>query len=353
MRVGGRARPPGAAHAAQSASPSGARAARMERFALPGCACTCALAFLAAGASAAEPWPARALRFIMAAPAGSSIDVLGRVLAERLKEALGQPLVVENLAGAGGTLAMHAVARAAPDGHTLGIGFNGPLAFAPFLYTRLGYDPARDLQAVVTTTSQPNVLAVAAALPVHSVAELIAHARARPGQLNYASVGAGSSSHLSMELMRAMAGIELVHVPYNGSPPAINALASGDAQLLLAVPTAIAPLAQAGKVRMLAVSSATRWALMPELPAIAQSGLPRFEAYAWNGVVVPTGTPRERVERLNRVIDVALRDPAVKVRLNAAGLEPVGGTPEAFSALMRAEAAKWGPIIRRTGARVD
>ena len=312
-----------------------------------------AVASFTACAAAAQPWPAKPLRMIVAAPAGSSLDVLARLLAEPLKAALEQPLVVENLAGAGGTLAMTAVARASPDAHTLGLGFNGPLAFAPFLYSRLPYDPHKDLQAVVLTTSQPNVLAIAATLPVHSVTDLIAYARARPGKLNYASVGAGSSSHLCMELMRSMAGLDIAHVPYNGSPPALNALASGDAHLVFAVPTAIAPLAQAGKVRMLAVSSARRWALLPDLPSIAQSGLPGFEAYAWNGVVVPAGSARERVQRLNLAIDRALHTPALRARLNAAGLEPVGGTPEAFAALMRAEAQKWGPIIRRTGARVD
>ncbi len=302
---------------------------------------------------AAESWPARPVRFVMSAPAGSSIDVLGRVLGSRMKEAFGQPFVVENMPGAGGTLAMTAVARAAPDGHTLGIGFNGPLAFAPFLYSRLPYDPRKDLEPVVLTTAQPNVLAVAAALPAQSVTELIAHARARPGQLNYASVGSGSSSHLTMELMRAMSGLDIAHVPYNGSPPALNALASGDAHMLFAVPTAIGALAQAGKVRMLAVTSARRWALLPQLPTLAESGLAGFESTAWNGVVAPDGTPEDILQRLNRALNAALHDPDVKARLNAAGLEPMGGSAGAFAALIRGEADKWGPIIRRTGARVD
>ncbi|MGH8663703.1 MAG: Bug family tripartite tricarboxylate transporter substrate binding protein [Burkholderiales bacterium] len=302
---------------------------------------------------AAESWPARPVRFVMSAPAGSSIDVLGRVLGSRMKAAFDQPFVVENLPGAGGTLAMTAVARAAPDGHTFGIGFNGPLAFAPFLYSRLAYDPQKDLRPVVLTTAQPNVLAVAATLPVKSVAELIAYARARPGQLNYASVGSGSSSHLTMALMRAMSGLDIVHVPYNGSPPALNALASGDAHMIFAVPTAIGPLAQAGKVRMLAVTSARRWPLLPQLPTVAESGLAGFDSTAWNGVVAPDGTAADVVQRLNRAMNAALHDPEVKARLNAAGLDPVGGSPEAFGALIRAEADKWGPIIRRTGARVD
>lgn len=301
----------------------------------------------------AQSWPVKPLRFIMAAPAGSSIDVLGRVLAERLKDALAQPVIVENLPAAGGTVATATIARASADGHTLGIAFNGPLAFAPYLYTRLAYDPLKDLQPIIITTAQPNVLAVAAALPVRSVSELIEHAKAHPGKLNYASVGNGSSSHLTMELLRARTGIAIAHVPFNGSPPALNALAAGDAHLLFAVPTAITPLAQAGRVRMLAVSSAQRWALLPELPAVAESGLAGFEALAWNGVIAPAGTPQARIARLNRALAEALRDPAVRERLKQAGLEAVGGTPEQFAALIRAEADKWAPVIRATGARIE
>jgi tripartite-type tricarboxylate transporter receptor subunit TctC len=331
------------------------RSARGLLHCLCGSAAAAVALAIALSARAGEPeqWPTRPVRFLMAAPAGSSIDVLGRVLAERMKEALGQPFVVENMPGAGGTLAIAALARASADGHTAAIGFNGPLAFAPFLYSRLPYDPHKDLQPVALTTSQPNVLAVAATLPVRSVTALISYAGARPGELNYASVGNGSSSHLTMELLRSQAGLDIAHVPYNGSPPALNALASGDAQLTFAVPTAIAPLARAGKVRMLAVSSPRRWRLLPDLPAIAEAGLPGFESLAWNGVVMADGTADAIVQRLNGALNAALYEPAVKTRLNAAGLEPAGGSPQAFAAWMRAEAAKWGPIIRRTGAKID
>ena len=301
----------------------------------------------------AQALPSKPLRFIMAAPAGSSIDVLGRVLAERMRDVLGQAVVVDNMPGAGGTVATLAVAKAAPDAHTLGIAFNGPLAFAPYLYGRLGYDPQKDLVPIILATSQPNVLAVAAAMPVKTVAELIAYAKARPGKLNYASVGNGSSSHLTMELLKVSIGIDIAHVPYNGSPPALTALASGDAHALFAVPTAIAPLAQAGKVRMLAVSSSKRWPLLPELPPLADAGLPGFESFAWNGVIAPAGILPDAVQRLNRAIDAVLREPTIRARLNSAGLEPVGGSAEAFAALIRSEAGKWAPVIRRTGARID
>src|SRR5688572_567676 len=197
----------------------------------------------------AQSWPVKPIKFVMAAPAGSSIDVIGRVLADKLKDTLRQPLVVENRAGAGGTLATDYVAKSAPDGYTLLLSFNGPLAFGPHLYSKLPYDPLRDLMPVIATTSQPNVLAVSAVLPAASLKELIVHAKANPGKLSYASVGNGSSSHLSMELFKAMAGLDMVHVPFNGSPPAIASVAGNDTQLLFAVPTAITPLAKAGKVK--------------------------------------------------------------------------------------------------------
>ena len=304
-------------------------------------------------AAQAQNWPVKPVKFVMTAPAGSSIDAIGRILADKLRDALGQPVVVENRAGAGGTLATDFVAKSAPDGYTMVLSFNGPLAFGPHMYSKLPYDPFKDLIPVIITTSQPNVLAVSNALPANSLTDLIAHAKANPGKLSYASVGAGSSSHLSMELLKTMAGIELVHVPFNGSPPAIASVASNETQMLFAVPPAITPLAKAGKVRMVAVSSSTRYALTPELPTLSEAGLPKFEALAWNGVLVPAGTPADIVARLNREFNAALKDADAKAKLNNAGLEPVGGSAEAFRNLIRAESDKWGPIIRRTGAKVD
>jgi len=303
--------------------------------------------------AAAQIWPSRPLKFIMTAPAGSSIDVIGRILGDKLKDALRQPVVVENRAGAGGTLATDYVAKSAPDGYTMVLSFNGPLSFGPHLYTKLPYDPFKDLIPVITTTSQPNVLALSAAVPAASLKELIAYAKANPGKLSYASVGNGSSSHLSMELLKAMAGLDIVHVPFNGSPPAITSVAGNDTQLLFAVPTAITPIARAGKVKLLAVSGAVRYTLTPDLPTIAEAGLPNFEALAWNGVLVPAGTPAETVARLNRDFNAALKDADVRARLNAAGLEPVGGSAEEFRQLIRSESEKWGPVIRRIGVRVD
>ena len=289
----------------------------------------------------------------MTAPAGSSIDVIGRILAERMREPLGQPVVVEPRPGAGGTLATDLAAKSAPDGYTMVLSFNGPLAFGPHLYARLPYDPFKDLAPVALTTSQPNLLVASASLPVKSVKELIDYARARPGQLNYSSVGNGSSSHLTMELLKHSAQVFIVHIPFNGSPPAAASVAANETQLLFAVPTALTPLIAAGKLRALAVSGRTRYALMPEVPTVEESGLKGFDAMAWNGVLVPAATPAAIVERLNREINAALQAPEVRQKLHAAGLEPVGGSAQDFARLMRAENERWGPIIKRAGARVD
>jgi tripartite-type tricarboxylate transporter receptor subunit TctC len=305
------------------------------------------------GLAVAQTWPAKPIRFIMTAGPGSSIDVIGRVLGERIQGPLGQPVVIDNRVGAGGTIATDAAAKAAPDGYTMVLSFNGPLSFGPHMYTKLPYDPFKDLAAVVLTTSQPNLLAVNAGLPVKSVRELIDYVRRNPGKLNYGSIGSGSSSHLTMELMKMQAGLFIVHIPYNGSPPAAASLAAADTQVLFTVPTALTPLIQAGKVRALAVSGLKRYSLMPEVPTVAESGLAKFEAIAWNGVLVPAGTPRPIIDRLNREMNLALESADVRQKLNAAGLEPVGGTPEEFTRLIRAESDKWAPVIQRTGAKVD
>jgi tripartite-type tricarboxylate transporter receptor subunit TctC len=301
----------------------------------------------------AQSWPDRPIRFVVAAPAGSSLDVLARIIGEHLKDRLGQTVVVDNRPAAGGTVATDLVAKSPPDGYTMVMSFNGPLAFGPHLYAHLPYDPQKDLAAVIITSSQPNVLAVNATLPIRSVKELVDYAKANPGKLNYASVGNGSSSHLTMELLKTTAGIDIVHVPFNGSPPAVTATIQGETQMIFAVMQPLQAQIQAGKLRAIAVTTAKRFALLPDLPTVAEAGYPGFEALAWNGVLVATATPRGIVQRLNREIDAILKDPAVKSLLNAQGFELVGGTPEDFAALIRSESDKWAPVIRKTGARID
>ena len=310
-----------------------------------------ALAF--AGGAAAQGWPERPVRIVVPAPAGSSLDVVVRTLGEKLKERWKQPIVVDNKPGAGGLLGMDAVAKAPPDGLTLGIGFNGPIAFAPFMYKKLPYDPARDLAPVVLTTSQPNVLAVPAANPAKTVPQFIAWAKGQGDKVSYASVGNGSSSHLTAELFDRETGIHAVHVPYNGSPPAATSVAAGETQMLFAVAPALLPMVQAGKLRLLAVTSLERVPTMKDLPTLAEQGLPGFEALAWNGLFAPAATPAALIERINADVNAALREADVREAFARQGLIVGGGSAAEFKALIERDAKKWGAIITQAGIRLE
>ena len=307
---------------------------------------------LAAPSAQGQAWPDKPIRFLMSAPAGSSIDVLGRTMADKLKDRLGQPVVVENKPAAGGTVATAEVAHSAPDGYTMVLAFNGPLSFAPLLQ-KLPYDVAKDLAPVIITSSQPNVLAINAKLPVHSVKELVAYAKANPGKLNYASVGNGSSSHLNMELFKSVAGFDAVHVPFNGSPPAVMSTVQNETQMIFAVMQPLQSQIQAGTLRALAVTTAKRFPLLPDLPTIAESGYPGFEALAWNGVLVAANTPRPIIARLNAEMNAVLKEPDVQQKMHGFGFDLIGGTPEEFAALIAGEAAQWAPVIKKVGLKVD
>ncbi|HVE89517.1 MAG TPA: tripartite tricarboxylate transporter substrate binding protein [Burkholderiaceae bacterium] len=295
----------------------------------------------------------KTLRIILTAPPGSSIDVLGRMVADQLRERLGHGVLVENRPAAGGTSGTHEIVRAAPDGTTIGLSFTGPLATAPFLYAKLPYDPFKDLAPIVLVGTAPNVLAVTSALPVSTFKEFISYARERPGQLNYASIGNGSASHLSMELLKTDAGLFLVHIPFNGAPPAVQATAAGDVHAVMSNPTTLLAIVQTGRIRLLAVTSRERWPALREVPTIHESGFAGFEAIAWNGFVAPAATPRERIDELNREINTILSMPEVKSRVEAAGWQVGGGTPDAFATFMQFERARWQPVIKRSGARLD
>mgnify|MGYP000125449054 FL=1 len=304
----------------------------------------------------AQSFPNKPIRWVVVAPAGSSLDVIARAMQDKLKDNLGQSVVIENKPQAGGTLGTHEVAKSAPDGYTWVMSYNGPLSFAPYLYPKLPYQPLKDLQPVMTTTSQPNVIAVNAQLPVNTMREAIALMKASPGKYNFASVGNGSSSHLTMEYIKAVTHTYAVHIPFNGSPPAVMATISGETHLMASVPTVVTPQVKQGRLKYLAVTSAHRYPLLPDVPTVAESGVPElkgFEALAWNGVLVAAGTPRDVVDRINSALNAALQDTAVKERLRTAGLEPVGGTPEQFGKLIHDESVKWAPVIKRSGARID
>ena len=302
-------------------------------------------------AQAQSAWPSRPVRMVVPTGPGSSLDLIIRATSERLSARLGQPIVVDNKPGAAGLIGTDAVAKAS-DGHTFGISFNGPLAFAPFLYQRMPYRLPDDFAPIIMTTSQPNVLAVNAKLPVQSVAELVQWLRANVGKASFASIGNGSSSHLSMELLKLATGTFALHIPYNGSPPSALSVATGETQMIMTVAPALLPHVQAGRVRLLAVTSRARYRPLPDLPTIAESGLPElkdFEAIAWNAIVGPASTPAPVVERLNREFDDALKDPAIADRLIGQGMTPTGGSPQVLARLMADEATRWGPVIQRTG----
>ncbi len=304
----------------------------------------------------AQSWPSHPVKIVVPAPAGSSLDIIARLLADKLKDRWAQPVLVDNKPGAGGMLGVDVAAKAAPDGHTLVLGFNGPIAFAPFLYKKMPYDPAKDLVPVVMTTSQPNVLAVNAQVPAKTVKEFVDWARAQGGRVNYSSLGPGSSAHLTMALMMAEAGFAATHVPFNGSPPAAFAVAQGEADATFMTAPALLPHVKSGRVRLLASSAAQRSDgpdSLKDLPTLAESGYPQIESLAWNGLFTAAGTPAAVVARINADVNAALRDAAVKTALDAQGLSTVGGSAEDFKRLLDADARRWGAIIQKAGIKLD
>jgi tripartite-type tricarboxylate transporter receptor subunit TctC len=322
------------------------------KFSQLGKALVIAGAALVVNASFAQSWPTKPVKIVVPAPAGSSLDIVARLLGDKLKDKWGQPVVVEPKPGAGGMLGVDLAAKAT-DGHTLVIGFPGPTAFAPFLYKKMPYDAMKDIVPIVVTTTQPNVLAVNANLPVKNVQELVAYAKANPGKLSYASVGNGSSSHLAMELLKSDAGFDAVHVPFNGAPPAAQSVAAGDTQVLFAVASGIAGLVQSGKIRQIAVTSSGRFDSLKDLPSINESGVKGFEAIAWNGLFGPSSLPADVVAKINADVNAVLADASVKERLVAAGMAPGGGTAAAFKTMLDADMKKWGGIIKRLGVQLD
>jgi tripartite-type tricarboxylate transporter receptor subunit TctC len=312
------------------------------------------LAFtVTASVAHAQAWPAKPVRMIVPAPAGSSLDVIARALGEKLRVAWKQPVIVENKAGAGGMIGMDTVAKAPADGYTIGIGFNGPIAFGPFMYKKMPYSPTEDLAPIVLTTSQPNVLAVQADNPARNLPEFVAWAKSQGDKFTYASVGNGSSSHLTMELFRLAAGFSAVHVPYSGSPPASLSVAAGDTQALFAVAPALLPLIESKRIKLLAVTSGQRDELMKDLPTVAESGYPDFEALAWNGLFAAAATPVDIVARINQDVNIALKDSEVRDHLNRQGLALGGGSAAEFKEFIAKETRKWGEIITTVGIKTE
>ena len=311
------------------------------------------LVVAAASALAQGNYPDRPVRIIVPFPAGGPADALARIVGERLAQSLGKPFVIENKAGAGGNIGMEQGARAAPDGYTLTLAPVGNLTVAPALYAKLPYDPVKDFAPITVLAVVPNVLIVHPSVPAKTVAELVALAKAKPGSLNYASPGNGSIPHLAAELFKRVAGVDVVHVPFNGVAPATNAVLSGEVQMFFAQSSSALPQWRAGKVVALGVATRKRFASAPELPTIAEQGFPDFEATSWYGLVAPAGTPSSIVERLHGEIVRALALPEVRERIAGLGAETVGNSPSEFAAMQKAEAARWIKIAREANIHAD
>lgn len=298
-------------------------------------------------------WPSRPVRLVVTFPPGGSSDAAARIVAPKLAERLGQPVVVENRPGAGGGVGLDLVAKAAPDGYTIVLASAGGLTANPSLYKKLAYDPAKDFAPITLFGTSPFVLLASADVPVANVGDVLRLARAQPGRLSYASGGNGTAMHLSGELMKSMGKAYILHIPYRGSGPALMAVLGGETQLAIADITTASAQIKSGRVKALGVLSRERSALAPDIPTLQESGLPGFESAGWFGILAPAATPASVVQRLNAEITAVLRSPDVRERFAAAGLEPLPSTPEAMATLMKTETVKWAKVIKESGASID
>jgi tripartite-type tricarboxylate transporter receptor subunit TctC len=312
--------------------------------------CACALA-LPALAAEAERYPVKPIRIVVPFTPGGSNDLLGRVISQKLHDAWGQPAIIDNRPGAGSTIGIEIVVRAAPDGYTL-LTTSGGIAINVSLY-KLSFDPVTDLTPVALLAQMPYLLTVTPSMPAKSVQDLIGLARAQPGKLVYSSSGAGTSSHLTMEMFNHAARTHMLHVPYKGGAPAVNAVMSGEAQMTFNVITGTLPHAKSGKLRALAVSSAKRTEVAPEIPTVAEAGVPGFEVIAWYNMFAPARTPRGIVNRLNAEVNRMLQQADVRERLRSLGVTPLSGTPEDLGNYLKFEVERWGKLIKETGIRLQ
>ena len=301
----------------------------------------------------AAAYPTRPITLVVAFTPGGASDVLARILGRKLEQILGQPIVIDNRPGAGGNVAAEAVAHSAPDGYTLFTGNNAILATNAALYKKINFDPVADFAPIGLIGSQANILVVNPALPVRSMDELIALAKANPGKLNFASSGHGLAAHLAGELFKAEAKIDLVHVPYKGAAPALQDVIAGHVQMMFATASSVVSHIRDGKVRALGVTTLKRTAVMPEIPTIDELGLKGFDATSWHGLVAPAHTPKDIIVALHGALAASLDDPDVKKSLGDLGVDIMGGSPEDFSAYIKSEIPKWTAIVKASGARLD
>jgi len=301
----------------------------------------------------AEPYPSKPIHFIVPYPPGGPLDTVARLLARKVSESVNQPVIVENKPGAGGNIGAEYVAKSAPDGYTILMGAVATHAINPTLYSHIPYDPVKDFAPVTELAWTPNVLVVNPSLPVSNVQQFIAYAKAHPGQLNFGSGSTGSAGHLAGELFKSMAGVQMVHVPYKGAAPAMQDLIAGRIQLMFDNLASSLGHIRAGSVKALAVTTAKRSSMAPQLPTIAESGLPGFDISTWFGVFAPGGTPQPVVQQLHDEFVKALDAPDVRATMKKLGAEPVGNTPQEFAAYIHSEAQKYARVIRASGAKVD
>jgi tripartite-type tricarboxylate transporter receptor subunit TctC len=317
------------------------------------CFVLAAIALLAAATLHAQPYPSKPVRIVVPFPPGGAVDFYARVVQQPLSDALGQPVIIDNRAGASGMVGADHVAKSAPDGYTLLLGNIASLAINVGIYAKMAYDPAKDFTPIMRTIDVQYALIVHPSVPANTVAELVAYARKNPGKLAYGSAGSGSLPHLAMELFKASTGTDMVHVPYKGGGPMVTDLLGGTVQVVIADQANLMQHVKTGKLRALAVASPQRSPNYPELPTIAEAGVPGFQAVAWNGLVGPAGLPSDVVTRVHDAFARVMAQPAVRDKLLAGGVEPVGDSPDEFARFNRAEIAKWSKIARDVGARAE
>ncbi len=311
------------------------------------------VALAAAFNAVAQPFPTKPIRIVVGFAPGGNTDVVARLVAVRMQELLGQPVVVENKPGAGGVVATDFIAKAPPDGYTLLMSSLGPHTVSPFLLKTVTFDPVTDLAPVSNVSVNALMLLVSPSVPVKTVPEFIAYAKANPGKLNYGSSGVGSTTHLSGEVLSSMAGIKLVHIAYKGGPPALAALLAGDTQFMFSNLSDALPQSRSGKLRALAVTTASRVKQVPDMPTIAESGLPGFDVAPWNGVVAPGKTPPEIVNKLSDTIQRIVREQSFRDKMFEIGSEPIGDTPEHFRATVASDIQRWSRIVREAGIKAE
>jgi tripartite-type tricarboxylate transporter receptor subunit TctC len=302
---------------------------------------------------AEQAYPSKPIRLVVPFPAGGSLDAVARAIGQKLTEAWGQPVVIDNRPGAGGNIGADLVAKSAPDGYTILEGALSTHAVNVSLYAKMPYDPIKDFAPITLVAVTPNVLVLNASFPVNSVPELLAYARANPGKLSFGSGSNGSAGHLAGELFKTEAGVDMVHIPYKGGAPALQALLAGDTQLMFDTPANSAAQLKAGKLKALAVTTARRSSLMPELPTLSETGLPGFDIYTWWGFMAPAGTPKEIVAKWNAEVTRILKSPEMAAFFAQQGAEPAPDSPEQFAALIKSEIAKYAKIVKQSGAKVD